>query len=80
MAKDILPTNDCLSVGDKKTADLFEKIRPGWLKRTLAAKVVFEYPTLEDMAKAHKIPLEALKKTVGELKHPQQYVGGFCYR
>ncbi len=56
--------HECLSIGDKKTADLFEKIRPGWLKRQLAAKVVFEYPTVEAMAEAHKIPLDALKKTI----------------
>lgn len=56
--------HDCLSVGDKKTADLFEVIRPGWKKRQLAAKVLFEYATLEDMAKAHKIPLAALKETI----------------
>lgn len=56
--------HDCLSIGDKKVADLFEVIRPGMLARQLKAKVVFEYPTLEEMAKAHKIPLEALKKTI----------------
>ena len=56
--------HDCLSVGDKKTADLFGKIRPGWLQRQLDRKVVFEYPTLEAMAEAHKIPLDALKATV----------------
>lgn len=56
--------HDCLSIGDKKVADLFEVIRPGMLARQMKAGVVFEYRTLEDMAKAHKIPLDALKKTI----------------
>lgn len=56
--------HDCLSIGDKKVADQFETFRPGWLKRQLDAKVVFEYPTLEDMARAHKIPLDKLKATI----------------
>lgn len=59
--------HDCLSIGDKKTADLFEKIRPGWKKRMLEAKVLFEYPTLEDMAKAHNIPMDALQATIAEV-------------
>ena len=56
--------HDCLSIGDRKTADLFEKIRPGWLKSTLERKVVFEYPTLEALSEAHGVPLEVLRKTV----------------
>lgn len=56
--------HDCLSIGDKKVADLFEVIRPGMIKRQMDAKVVFRYETLEDMAKAQKIPMDALRKTI----------------
>lgn len=56
--------HECLSIGDKKAAATFEVYRPGMLARQMKAGVVFEYKTLEDMAKAHKIPMEALKKTI----------------
>lgn len=56
--------HDCLSVGDKKTMELFNVIRPGWSERQKKIKVLFEYPTLEDMAKAYNIPLEALQETI----------------
>lgn len=39
----------------------------GMLERQLEAKVVFEYATLEDLAKAHGVPLDELKKTVEEV-------------
>lgn len=39
----------------------------GMLERQLEAKVVFEYATLEDLEKAHGVPLDELKKTVEEV-------------
>lgn len=59
--------HDCLSVGNKKVAELFEVFRPGMLKRQMEAKVAFRYETLEDMARAHRIPLEKLKSTIAEV-------------
>ncbi len=56
--------HDCLSIGDKKTADLFEVIRPHWMEGILKSKVCFKYETLEDMAKAHNVPLDKLKATI----------------
>lgn len=44
--------------------ELFNVIRPGWSERQKKIKVLFEYPTLEDMAKAYNIPLEALQETI----------------
>lgn len=59
--------HECLSVGDKKCEELFQVIRPGWTQRILKNKVCMRYDTLEEMAKAHNIPLEKLKKTVAEV-------------
>lgn len=59
--------HECLSVGDKKCEELFQVIRPGWTERMLKAKVCMRYETLEDMAKAHNIPLEQLTKMVAEV-------------
>ena len=59
--------HECLSVGDKKCEELFQVIRPGWTERILKAKVCMRYDTLEDMAKAHNIPLDKLTKTIAEV-------------
>lgn len=59
--------HQCLAIGDKKAAESFRFKRPGMLERQLEAKVVFEYATLEDLAKAHGVPLDELKKTVEEV-------------
>lgn len=57
---------ECLAIGDAGTAAMFAEIRPGMLKKELERKCVFEYKTLEDLAKAHKIPIDALKATIAE--------------
>lgn len=59
--------HQCLAVGDKKAAESFEVKRPGMLERQLKAKVVFKYDTLEELAKANGVPLDALKATVDEV-------------
>ena len=59
--------HDCLAIGDAGTAASFAEIRPGMLKRQLERKCVFEYPTLEALAAAHKVPLDALKATIDEM-------------
>lgn len=59
--------HECLSIGDKKCEELFQVIRPGWTQRILKAKVCMRYDTLEDMAKAHNIPLDKLTKTISEV-------------
>ena len=64
--------HDCLSIGDKKTADLFEVIRPGWRERVLKAGVMFEFATLADMAKKFNIPMDALKKTIAGVNESVQ--------
>ncbi len=56
--------HEVLAVGDKSAADALAVKRPGILQKTLEKKVVFEYPTLEDMVKVHNIPIDALKKTL----------------
>lgn len=58
--------HDCLAIGDAGTAASFEEIRPGMLKRQLERGVVFEFKTLEDLAKKFNIPVEALKQTIAE--------------
>ena len=59
--------HECLSVGDKKCEELFQVIRPGWTQRILKNKVCMRYDTLEEMAKAHNIPLDKLKQTIAEV-------------
>lgn len=59
--------HECLSIGDKKCEELFQVIRPGWTQRILKNKVCMRYNTLEEMAKAHNIPLDKLKKTIAEV-------------
>ena len=56
--------HECLAIGDAGTASSFAEIRPGMLKRELERGCVFEYKTLEDLAQAHKVPLDALKQTI----------------
>ncbi len=56
--------HECLAIGDRKAAESFEIKRPGMLARQLAAKCVFEYPTIEALAQAHKVPLDKLKETI----------------
>lgn len=46
---------------------LFDVIRPGWMDRILERKVCMRYETLDAMAAAHKIPLDALKATIAAL-------------
>ena len=58
---------ECLAIGDAGTAEMFAEIRPGMLKRELERGCVFEYKTLEDLAKAHKVPLEGLKATIEQM-------------
>ncbi len=57
----------CIAVGDASTAKSFEEIRPGMLKKQLERGVVFEYPTLEAVAEAFRVPLEELKKTLSSV-------------
>ncbi len=59
--------HECLSIGDKKTMDRFDIIRPDWRPKMLEKKVLFEYPTIEDMAKAFNIPLDVLRETIAEV-------------
>ena len=58
---------ECLAIGDSGTAAMFAEIRPGMLKRELERGCVFEYATLEDLARAHKVPLEGLKETIAAM-------------
>ena len=55
---------ECLAIGDAGTAKLFAEIRKGMLERQLERGCVFQYETLEDLAKAHKVTLDALKQTI----------------
>ena len=59
--------HDCLSVGDAKAAELFEKIRPGFMARQKAAGVLWEYPTTDELCRARKIPKEEFLRTVAEV-------------
>lgn len=59
--------HDCLAIGDAGTAASFAEIRPGMLQKELQRGCVFKYDTLEDLARARKVPLDALKKTVDEM-------------
>lgn len=59
--------HECLSIGDNQCRELFDVIRPGWMDRILERKVCMRYETLDDMAAAHKIPLDALKATIAAL-------------
>jgi flavocytochrome c len=56
--------HDCLSVGDAKAAELFKKIRPGFLEREKAAGVLKEYATTADLCRERHIPEEAFRRTV----------------
>ena len=58
--------HDCLAIGDAGTAASFQEIRPGMIKRQLERGMVFEFKTLEDLAKKFNVPIEALKQTIAE--------------
>lgn len=56
--------HDCLAIGDANTAKSFAEIRPGMLKKQLERGVVFQFETLDDVAKKYNIPVDALKETI----------------
>ena len=58
--------HDCLAIGDAGTAASFAEIRPGMLKRELDRGCVFQFETLDDLARRFKVPAEALRQTIAE--------------
>ena len=58
--------HDCLAIGDAATAASFAEIRPGMLKRQLERGVVFEFKTLDEVAKKFNTPVAVLKQTIEE--------------
>ncbi len=54
------------AIAQGKNVEPLKKQRPGFLERMLKDKIVFEYKTLEDLAKGTGIPYAQLKKTVDE--------------
>lgn len=60
----------CIAIGDSETAKSFEVIRPGMLKRQLERGVVFQYASLEDIAKSFNVPLDMLKASIDEVNTP----------
>ena len=56
--------HDCLAIGDAATAASFAEIRPGMLKRQLERGVVFEFKTLDEVAKKFNTPAAVLKQTI----------------
>lgn len=57
----------CLAISDQSgVEDTIMKTRPGILDKMLERKVVHKFDTLEDLAKAYNVPLEALKKSISD--------------
>lgn len=54
----------CWAIAQGKNVEPLKKQRPGFLEKMLQNKIVFEYPTLEALAKGTGIPFDELKKTI----------------
>ncbi len=67
----------CLAISDQNGVDTsINKMIPGILQKELEKKVVHKFDTLEDLAKAYKVPVEALKKTVADYNAALAKKGG----
>ena len=56
--------HQCISIGDAGCKASYDQVRPGMMVRQLERGVVKQFATLEEVAKAYDIPLDALKESV----------------
>jgi flavocytochrome c len=59
--------HECISLGDAGCKKSYDDVRPGMMDKQLKKGVVKQYATLEEVAKAYSIPLDALKASIEEV-------------